>query len=348
MSIRPWRSCFAHFFVGALLHTGLVGGPTLPAQAQDTALSGLVFGDYYWVATHHDEDLEGRHGLWLRRIYLTLDREIDESWAVRVRGEMNQPGDFTTSAAMTPRVKDAYLRWTNGEHTVYLGLASTPTWGLAEEVWGYRSVEKTALDLYKFGSSRDLGVAVAGRLGSETPIRYHAMIGNGSGTGAETNTGKKAMLSLAVSPLASVTVEAYGDVEKTNNGGYYTLQGALYYQRSSGRLGIQYAHQTQYQDAVPDAGFDFFSIFGRVRLSDAVRAFARFDRQFQPNPAGDEISYIPMATTASANFVVGGLEVALNDQVRIMPNVEAVFYDGADGPTPGAGVLPRFTFYYWF
>lgn len=349
MNIQHWSVVLSRFLAGTLLLVGAVGGPFSSAQAQNTEVSGQVFGDYYGVAAHHNETLEGRHGLWFRRVRLTVDHEIDESWVVRLRTDASQPGDFTSNASMTPFVKDAYLRWSNGEHTAYLGLTSTPTWGLVEEVWGYRPVEKTALDLYKFGSSRDIGLSVQGHLGSETPVRYHIMVGNGSGTGAEVNTGKKAMLSLAVTPLPSVIIEAYGDVEETGDGeGYYTLQGALYYQVEEGRVGVQYAHQTQYQDAAPDAGFDIFSIFGRVRLNDDVNAFARFDRQFQPNPAGDEISYIRMATTANTNFVVGGLDFALGDQVRLMPNIEAAFYDNPDGPTPGADVLPRLTFYYWF
>lgn len=348
MNARHRTAGFKIRFLGWLLFAAVVGGASHPAQAQDTELSGLVFADYYWVAASHNEALEDRNGFWFRRIYLTLDHTFDEQWSMRVRGEMDQPGDFTSDDDMVPTVKDAYLQWTSGPHTVQLGLTAPPTFKLLEEVWGYRSIEKTPLDLYGFGSSRDIGLSVQGRFGDATPVRYHAMVANGSGTGTETNKGKKAMLSLAVSPLSFLTAEVYGDVEDTGRGEYYTMQGALYYRSATGRAGIQYAHQARPRESGSHAGFDLFSVFGRVRLSNAVNAFARFDRQFQPNPAGEGIDYLSMANNAKTNFLVGGLDFAVGDHARIMPNVEAVFYDDAIGPTPGADVVPRLTLYYWF
>lgn len=331
-----------------LLLLAAAAGPVSPAKAQESELSGLVFGDYYWMASHHDEAVDSRNGFWIRRIYLTFDRDIGQNWAVRVRGEMNQPGDFTSSSVMTPFVKDAYLQWESGQHTLRMGLAPTPTFSLVEDWWGYRPVEKTPLDLYRFGSTRDLGISAQGHLGEEMPVRYHAMVGNGSGTGAEINNGKKAMLSLAASPLEALTLEVYGDLEETDQGGYYTFQGALYYQHGPGRLGLQYAHQTQYQDDAPDAGFDIVSVFGRVQLNENVSALARLDRQFQPHPGGQNIPYLPLATNANANFVLAGLDFSLNEQVHLIPNIEAVFYDSATGETPNTLVLPRLTLFYTF
>lgn len=344
------RSATLKGFLLRVLLLGVVVLPSRPAKAQDTDVSGRVYADYYWVAASHDAELEGRNGFWFRRIYLTFDHEIVEHWAIRLRGEMDQPGTFTSDDEMIPTVKDAYLRWENEQHAVFLGLAPTPTWSLLEDMWGYRSVEKTPLDLYEFGSSRDIGLSVRGHLGSEQPVRYHAMLANGSGTGTEINTGKKAMLSLAVSPQPSFTVEVYGDIEEeTGDQGYYTLQGALYYQRPEGRFGLQYAHQTRYQDAGPDVGFDLLSVFGRARLNERVNALARVDHQFQPNPFAGGIDYLPFSTTAEATFVVAGLDFALTEQVRLIPNVEAVFYGEADsGVNPDPEVLPRLTFYYWF
>ena len=51
---------------------------------------------------------------------------------------------------------------------------------------GYRSVEKNPFDLYRWDSSRDLGLAAAGRASARRAARATAFqFGNGSGTGSE-------------------------------------------------------------------------------------------------------------------------------------------------------------------
>ncbi|MFQ5570335.1 MAG: porin [Rhodothermales bacterium] len=323
---------------------------TSPAWSQGTKISGYMFGDFYYVASNHNEDLEERNGFWFRRIYLTFDQKIADNWSVRLRGEMSQPGDFTTKAKMTPVVKDAYLKWSNGQHEVYIALSSTPTWGLVEKIWGYRSVEKTPLDLYKFGSSRDIGLAAKGKLDQDGKVKYHVMVGNGSSNSSENNKGKKAMLSLAFAPASGVTLEAYTDYEaRPGETDRYTFQGALFYQQKAGRVGVQFARQIRQVEDADNAEFDVLSVFGAVKLNEHLHAFARFDHQFQPNPSGEKVAYIPFSKEAEANFVVGGLDYAVTDKIHFMPNVEAIFYgDVEGGEKPTTDVIPRLTFYYKF
>ena len=318
-----------------------------PARGQSTSISGYAFGDYYWVASGQSED---SNGLWLRRIYLTLDSELDRTWAVRLRGEMNQPGDFKTSANMLPFVKDVYVRWRGGGHEVYVGMSPTPTFELIESIWGYRPVEKTPLDFYKFGSSRDVGIAAKGTLIEEGSVRYHAMVANGTGTGSEIDRGKMAMLALAATPIPAFTAEIYGDYDnRKGDTDRRTLQAAVFYKREAGRLGLQFSRLLIQVPNGDDDVFDVFSVFGALRLTKKLNAFARFDRQFQANPFGKQIAYFPFATTSNTNLLIAGLDVGLHDAVRLMPNIEVVFYDDENGvETPETVVMPRMTFYFRF
>ena len=330
-----------------LLVVMLLGTQT--AWSQSTKISGYMFGDYYYVAANHNQDLEDSNGFWFRRIYLTFDQKVAEHWSVRLRGEMNQAGDFVTKAKLTPSVKDAYLKWSNGRHQVILGISPTPTWERLEKMWGYRAVEKTALDLYKMGSSRDFGLAAKGPLDAAGKVHYHVMLANGGGTSSEVNQGKKAMASLAVSPVPELTLEAYADFEaRPGRADVYTVQGALFYVSDAGRLGVQFAHQNQQVEGGGDRSLDVLSLFGSVQAGKAVRLFGRFDRQFQPNPKGEKVAYLPFAQTAEANFVVAGLDYAVNEKIHFMPNVETIFYANAAGATPDTDVIPRFTFFYKF
>lgn len=329
----------------------LVGGQVLAEELPDwikrSTIKGIVFGDAYWVAANHDTAIEDENGFWFRRIYLTLDSDLGDGWGLRLRLEASSPGDFVSSDKIEPFIKDAYLKKKLKGTELYLGLASSPTWGLIEKSWGYRAVEKTPMDLQKLGSSRDFGVAVKGGFGENRKIRYHAMLGNGSGTKGETNEGKKAMLSVSFHPTKKCLIEAYGDFEnrpgETNRSTYH-LFGA--YSTEKNRFGVQLARQTRETGPGADLDLDLASAYAVFQLRDNMSLLARVDRMFDPNPDGASISYIPFDPTAESTLLLVGLDFAIGKRVNLIPNVEAVSYSDAGAlPTPDNDLIARFTFF---
>ena len=318
----------------------------LPEWVTRTRISGLAFGDAYVFAANHDSLLEGENGFWVRRVYLTFDNNLSEQLAFRLRFEANSPGDFASDSKLEPFVKDLYVRWGSPRLDVYLGISSTPIWAVVQPTWGYRSVEKTPLDLQKLGSSRDFGVAVRGRLDEAGVVRYHAQLGNGSGTRAETNEGKKTALSLGVHTGSGIIVEAYADYEdRPGNTDRATFQVFGAWVRDRGRVGVLAARQGREQDRGPTLNLDVASIFGVLKVNDRFALLGRYDRMFDPNPDADGISYLPMDATAKSNLLLLGVDVALEERFHLIPNLEAVFYDGSTGATtPDADVVLRTTF----
>ena len=77
-------------------------------------ISGLYFGDYYYIAAHHNEELKSRNGFWTRRVYLRYDQKLNEIFSSRVRFEMANPDGLDSEAdpkeKTIPFVKDAYLK----------------------------------------------------------------------------------------------------------------------------------------------------------------------------------------------------------------------------------------------
>ena len=317
--------------------------------AQDGKISGYMFGDYYYVAAHHDSAVDGKNGFWFRRIYFAYDKKLSDVFSVRLRTEMAHPGDFTSSSTAVPFVKDAYLSWKIGKNTLLLGISSTPTWGVVEKVWGYRSVEKTPLDLHKFGSSRDFGVALKGNLDSDGKFKYHAMIGNGNSNKSETNDGKKAMLSLGFYSTKAISIEVYCDLNDKPERNDITLQGFAVYQTGKAKFGVQFARQTRKVEVGKDVTLSVGSLFCVAKVADKTSLFARVDRMFDPNPDGHKISYIPFDNTAKSTFLVAGLDFSPHKDVHLMPNVEVVLYEKNDaGVKPDTDLIPRLSFYYKF
>ena len=321
------------------------------SEAQNGKFSGYMFGDYYWFAANHNSDVEGNNGVWFRRVYFTYDKKLGEAFSTRLRLEMANPDGISKDAGKAvPFIKDAYLKWKKGHTQVIMGISPTPTWGVIEKIWGYRSVEKTPLDLQKFGSSRDFGIAVKGNLDPEGKVKYHLMLANGNSNKSENNKGKKAMLALAFYPSKHLVLEGY--VDWNDNPGatdWLTLQGFAGYKSDKTRFGLHFTRQVRKVAAGEDLNLNLGSVFLVTRVSPKTSLFARVDRMFDANPKGNKISYIPFAATAKSTFFVGGLDVSPVKNVHLMPNVELVIYDGADGgDNPKTDILPRFTFYYKF
>lgn len=325
------------------------------AFAAEGKLSAYLFGDYSYAAQSNDPDFDGKSGFVIRRIYVTYDSKIDDDFTARVRLEMNQ-SDFTKSASkLTPSVKDAYLKWKLDRHTLYFGLSETPTWSTVEHFWGYRWLEKTPLDLFKYGSSRDIGFAAKGALDREKKVAYHAMIAHGNGNKSENDKGKKAYGSLLFKPTEKAMFEVYGDFEDSegdkSNTASYVLQGFVGFTGDFGRVGLLYAYASRETAADTNITQNILSGFLVAKLSEKAKAVLRADYLTDVDPNAGKISYIPMvATSENLLFLLGGIDFSMAQNVHFQPNLEVVVYgnDVATGVKPDAEVIPRLSVFFKF
>jgi len=345
---RPVPRVSAALAAGALALAAPLAAQTAPAVEKPwyerVTISGLLFGDAYAVVAHHDPAIDGANGFWLRRGYLTVDFAVAERWSARLRLEVNSPGDFTTNAKLEPFVKDAYLAWRRDGHELYLGISPSPTFDLVEDFWGYRPAEKTPLDLYRVGSSRDFGVAYRGAVAGGK-VTVHAMLGNGAGEGAETGEGKKAMLSVALRPTRQLVIEAYGDFEdRPESADRTTFHGFVGFKGGRFRSGVEYASQNRQVAGGPDQTLAVGSVFGVIECSAKVSLLARFDRSFDGNPEAAQIPYLGLAENTEFDLALLGLDYRLHPAISLIPNVEYVAYRETGGlPRPDDDLIARLT-----
>jgi len=322
-----------------------------PAQALkgEGKFSGLVFGDYYYAFANHDPAVEHNNGFWLRRVYFTYDNNLTETFAMRFRLEMNSPGDFKTSATLVPFVKDAYLTAKIGRHTLLLGLIGTPLYDTLDEFWGYRPMEKTPIDLFKFGNSRDFGVGLKGALDAKSKLTYTVIFGNGAGLKSETDRGKAVYGRLNFQPVPALFFELYADYSSLGEGNSVNIFQAFAGVKGKwGRSGLNFGLRNSVQADVHST-LKFVSAFGVIKLGPKMDLIARYDRLLDPNPNGSKIDYIPMANNARANVLLAGLGWSLNDNVKVIPNIKYVFYDKPEsGDKPQADFYTYLTLYWKF
>jgi len=339
----------AKFYILILLFTfGLL-------FANEGKFSGYMIGDYYWVVAHHDSSLKDKNGFWFRRIYFTYDQELTDAFSVRLRFEMASDGKFGKDAIKhTPYIKDAHLKWKyTKNHRLIVGISPTPTWGVLEKFWGYRSVEKTLLDIQKWSSSRDFGIAFKGSLLGEGNMKYHFMAANGSGEKSEINPGKKIFGAVSYHFSKELFIQLYADwndnVHNKSYSGWTTLQGFAGYKNDIFKLGLQAARQIRKPYGENNLTLDAASAFAVFNISEKIKIFARIDRMFSENPEGHKISYLPFDNTAKSNLYIAGLDYSPAKGVHFIPNIELIKYEkNSVGITPDTDIVPRVTFFYKF
>jgi hypothetical protein len=326
------------------LAAGLGGLPGVSAndgEGLSLHSGGLLFGDFYYVPSHHSDAGDGAVGLVLRRGYLTFDAELGEKTFGRLRFELNQSGEFETYT-FEADFKDLYVGWNLGRHRLIAGLTSTPTFDLIESVWDLRYLARTPMDLQGV-PSRDTGVSVSGPLNTAGTFRYRAMLGSGIEFGSDSSDSSKWMAALTWKPAARWTFDLYADFEELpGSDERTTLQGFIAYQTESLRWGLQYSNQ----DRQENPPIELASAFLIKKLGQGASLIGRVDRLLEPSPRGDDIAYLPIDPSAKATMFFGGVEFHLRPHWSLIPNTVVTIYDRDDqGVRPRTDVYLRLTLY---
>ena len=307
-----------------------VAGPSLGAEGK---IKGYMFGDYYYNASG---PAEKENAFEFRRIYFTYDIKWNERFSGRLRTEA-KGGGFGSGATLDPFVKDAYIKYKMGQGALEAGMSPTPTWNVTEGIWGYRSIEKTIMDLNKIGSSRDQGIAYRASLGEDSNIKYQVMLGNGASNKSEKDNDKKLYGQVRYESEDNLQVIAYADWQTQPGGKDVTTLAAVLGKKGKGFHGGVEAfwQQSKKKAAGADVTALGVSLFAAKKIKDKTKGFARVDL-FEPNnDADDDRKYL----------IIGGVDFEPAKGVHIMPNVRVL---ASDAPGVDTEVTPRVTGYFKF
>ncbi len=338
--------------------------------------SGHMFGDYYYniqrdssFGSLANAATEGGpksyQAFQFRRIYFTYDNDISEKFTSRFRLEADQVAR-TSDSKTSVFVKDAYLRWkwifTGSD--LFFGIHPTPAFDVSEAAWGYRSLEKTIMDLRGVVSSRDLGVALKGKFDDAGKFNYWVMVANNSGNRAETDKYKRYYLLFHVKPVENLQFTVYGDYADRGNvtdpyststpkqsvsNGTLTA-GAFVGYGEKGRFnvgveGFLQSRQNGFNNAAARSLKDLngigVSVFGSVSVQSDLDIVARYD-YYDPNTDSN-------VKGDARNFILGGVAWKPDKNVSIMPNLQVETYESApNGRSIDPSVTGRLTFFYVF
>ena len=278
------------------------------------AISGLAYLDYAYTIAAPGAGMDGMNGFTYRRLYLTTDYTLSDAFSGRARLEARDR-TMLDNGVPVPFLKDLYLRWQKNGHRVDMGITSPPAFTVAEDVWGYRSLERTLMDRVGIVSSRDFGVAARGPIAAEGTVRYGVMVANNNSTRPENNKQKRVYGQLEVYPTDAVafTIGAdFADYDDQRDRAV-TLNGFGGVTTDAYRAGIEGFYQ-QITLSDPEAGADArygVSMFAAAGLGETTELVARYDR---------DMSDLGGVTTHT-DFFLAGVAFKPHPQVWFIPNV---------------------------
>ena len=350
-------------------------------------LWGYMFGDYYVKAqadslnrgsnSQYSGVPKNRNAFQIRRLYLGYNYNITKKFAAEVLLEA-APGEGLTDTKLAFYVKLANLRikdlWKGTD--LILGQVGTPGFSMSSEpIWGYRSIEKTIIDI-RGTPSYDLGASLQGKFDPKTGnFGYDLMVGNGTGAKPEGDNFKWLYGDIWGKFLdKKLYVNFYADYNGLSpvagmKHSRSMIKGFVAYTVPTFTLGVEaYSNHLKNDDQateISSGNVDILSvnatglsIFARGTLvKDKLSFFARTDF-FNPNNQIDNGKYNKYVGNTSGyndpstkeNFITAGLDYTPMKNVHLMPNLWLNHYKNQGFATKYdvSDVVARLTFYFVF
>jgi len=285
------------------------------ASAQDKVkLSGVIFSDYSYVLSSPNGESDGENGFDFRRVYLTADFKLSESFDGRVRFE-GSDGATVSNGKPGVFIKDLYVRWKSAlgkGHDVSFGVSSPPLWTTSEKHWAYRGLEATIMDRGKFASSRDMGISLRGPLTSDKRLNYSIMFANNSGGKQETDKYKRVYGQLEFLPNESLIFTLGGDMYAFKGGNSVSVNAFAGYSFDKGAFGVEGFYNPKSFDGTNNTD-DLVgaSLFGRLNVNDKNRLIARYDLLDRDNAGA----------TSQNNWLILGYSFMPEKGIEVIPNL---------------------------
>ena len=298
----------------------------ITAQAQDTKAEEpkgkaiiQVFGNFHSGFGAKND----KRGFELERSYLGYEYKLNKNLSIKGVMDFGKSNDVSDIQHIA-YIKNAMVSWKTGNLTLNGGLISTTLFNFQEKFWGYRYIMMSFQDLYKFGSSADLGISATYKFADW--LSADAIIVNGEGyKKLQKNDGLNYGLGTTFTPAKGLQIRLYGGInesaeqEKKNIVNMATFIG---YKANNFSIGVEYNKMwnASYKKGKDQYGY---SVFASAKLNKKTDVYARLDDLCSKddwNKAKDE------------QAAILGAQLKLGKYVKIAPNFRMSMpkADGAD------------------
>lgn len=328
-----------------LLSTTAFSQDTTKSFKSYGVLGGYFFGDFAYKAAadslkrgnvEYSSQPANQSSFNIRRMYLTYNYYLSPKFTSEL--VLAYEGQTPTSSTRNVFIKYLNVKWSNvfKRTDLLFGQLRIPFIINMENLYGYRSIEKTVADMRGVSSSSDLGIAVQGRINKKENLSYSVIVANGTGIHPENDKYKRLYTNLNGKFLKnSLNIDL--------NFSYELASSSIHKSRHNYKLGVVYKTPgitigteffdnalMHYANAVPPEYDDTttvnesavgLSLFINKRISDKLISFARYD-YYNPDTKYDtKFNYLNPYNTNTENFFTAGIDFQPIEKVHIMPNI---------------------------
>lgn len=285
----------------------------------------LIFTNFNTTFT----DGESHPSFEITRMYLGYEYNFSKNWYAKAVLDVGDPK--VGGLQMTAYLKNAYVEYNTGNLKAYFGMISTTQFKVSEKIWGYRYIEKSFQDAYKFNSSADLGFNIDYKFADFLSADFSVINGEGYKL-VQNDDFLRPGLGLTITPVKTITARVFGDY-MGKEVKQQSLATFLAYTGKKLVVGAEYNYQ---QNVGMNDGKDLFgtSIYATFKPSDKIKIFARFDDLKSNTPDGESTNW---NLGKDGQLLMAGVEFIPVKGVKIAPNFRS--WNTADESNPNSTYL---------
>jgi len=289
--------------------------------AADGKIGGVTYFDY----TNSKET----SAFVLKRQYFSYGIDISDEVKFRVVFDVGRTdvgtvlrkdgGEKSEDTRLVAFLKKAQIDHRTSYGKISMGLIGMNTYNIQEKNWGYRFIEKSAIDKYKFSSTADLGIGFSRVLVNQLKMSLQVVNGEGYKNPQSDKYHKIAFNS------------TYGEHNLVKNSGFnagvvYTTEQTDDKPNSMASLfggfagmGLRLGGQF---NMLKKGGIEsqIISVSSNYSMTDKLDAFVRYD-MFDPNT--DEID----GWKDNSTYLIAGIQLSCGNGLLVAPNIRMESYE---------------------
>ena len=243
------------------------------SQSDDFTPGGKPFMKIF--TNYHSSFTDGKaaSAFEVNRVYLGYEYAFSNTLSAKANIDVGDPG--VGKLEMTTYLKNAFLKYQNNNFTAEFGLISTTQFKAQEKVWGYRYIEKSFQDAYKFNASADLGLSLSYRFNELISTDF--IITNGEGyKNLQSDSTFRSGFGLTLHPMENLTARLYYDFSTKVNT-QSSMAAFISYTAKNFTVGAEYNKQfhVNFTDSRDMSGTSFYAT---LRAGKKLKVFARYDQ----------------------------------------------------------------------
>ena len=293
---------------------------TAPLTAQNGKISGKAYFDYTYDL---NKNANSANLFEFHRVYFGYEKQLTEKVKFKLTTDV---GRMKADDRLSVYLKYTYVDWKTTYGHLIFGLQSMNIFSIQEHNWGYRFLEKSPMDYYKWSSSADLGFGYKNTF--KNKFHLWALVTNGPGyKHKEKDKYKKVSVALSYGEQKLTKKDGFNaglifalepydvGVDTTKNKTLVGVFGA--FARSGIRAGAEF---DLFRDAGNDQTKQIIGVFATYKLKKNLEIVTRIDL-YDPNINSEN---------DGQTYLIAGINWTPQKNLNIVPNLRYTTYQNSN------------------